>query len=248
MAINPLETLIENTSAISDNISPAKAAYILSQLLEKTGYDERTQNIVEEEVSPDDQGEAIQTLSEIIGSVNAGKSYEEAVITAFEVEALVEEVEQTVLPLAGDRLTVATDIIEEVVTSIEERIPHSQQNIEDIREHVIPFVLSELRKEGITKNELNKAEYTKFYESDKSIVIQTVSLEAEHLTIDRKTPQENELLRVLEATRESPEEKFDIIDSKMTPSEINRFKEVIAQLEAQRKTQKVQKNQQEELG
>ena len=265
MAINPLETLIENTSTISDNISPAKAAYILSQLLEKTGYDERTQNIVEE-VSPDDQGDAIKTLSEIIGSINAGQSYEEAVITAFEVEELVEEVEQTVvLPLAEDRLTVTTDVIEEALTLAEEKVSinHSQTNVEDIHRYIIPIVLATLEKEGLTtKSEEDKDKYIRF-ESDKSILLLNISSEGEqHLIYDRKTSIENESPRALEATKESPEQKFEIIINNMTQSEIDRFK-AIAQLEAksagrnlpvgslraQKKIQKVMpKTQQEELG
>jgi polynucleotide 5'-kinase involved in rRNA processing len=80
MATNSLVTLAETTSKISEDISPAKAAYILSQILEKVGYDEQSFEKVAEEVSPSEQEDAIRTLSEIIGGVNSGKSYEESIV------------------------------------------------------------------------------------------------------------------------------------------------------------------------
>lgn len=41
MIANSLATLTETTSKISEDISPAKAAYILSQILERVGYDKQ---------------------------------------------------------------------------------------------------------------------------------------------------------------------------------------------------------------
>ncbi|MBW4433174.1 MAG: hypothetical protein KME28_15965 [Pelatocladus maniniholoensis HA4357-MV3] len=55
MTINPLVILTEKTSQISENISPAKAAYILSQILEKVGYDEQLFENPVEEVNPSEQ-------------------------------------------------------------------------------------------------------------------------------------------------------------------------------------------------
>ncbi|MDF5733403.1 MAG: hypothetical protein PUP92_36855 [Rhizonema sp. PD38] len=240
MLVNPLETLIENTSAIYEDISPAKTAYILSQLLKETGYDEFTQNTLEEvSLSETSQEDAIKTLSSIISGIHSGQSYEEAIIIAFEVEELVEEVEQTVVvsPLAEDRLAVATDIIKEVVTLSEERIfiNHSQENVEDIHRYIIPLVLARLDKEGSTiENDNDKGEYTRLYESNKSIVKLNVSPGIEHLTFDRKASLENESARVLEATRESSQLRFEIIVNNITQIEIDKIK-VIAQQEAQKK-------------
>ncbi|MDF5733612.1 MAG: hypothetical protein PUP92_37975, partial [Rhizonema sp. PD38] len=187
--------------------------------------------------------------SSIISGIHSGQSYEEAIIIAFEVEELVEEVEQTVVvsPLAEDRLAVATDIIEEVVTLSEERIPinHFQQNLEDIHRYVIPIVLARLEKEGSTiENEDSEGEYTRLYESDKSTVLLNVSPEGEHLTFDRKAPAKNESARVLEATRESSQLRFEIIVNNITQIEIDKIKAI-----AQQKAQKVsQRDQLEELG
>lgn len=252
MAVNPLEALIENTSTISDDISPAKTAYILSQLLKNTGYDERTQNLVEE-VSLDEQEDAIKTLSGIISGVHSGQSYESAIITAFEEKELVEEVEETVVisPLSEDRLIVATDVIEEVLTLTEEKISvnHSQQNVEDIHRYIIPLVLARLEFEGsIIESEDDNGEYTRLYESDKSTVKLNVSPKGEHLTFDRKAPLENESARALEATRESSQVRFEIIVNNITQLELDKIK-ALAQQEAQKKAQKVMpKTQQSELG
>ena len=253
MAVNPLEVLIENTSQISDDISPAKTAYILSQLLKNTGYDERTQNIVEE-VSLDEQEDAIKTLSGIISGVHSGQSYESAIITAFEVKELVQEVEQTVVisPLAEDRLIVATDVIEEVITLSEERISinHSQQNIEDIHRYVIPLVLTRLALEGSTiEREDGEGGRATLYESEKFTATLKVSPGGKQfLTLDRNALIENESARALEATRESSQLRFEIIINSITQLELEKIK-ALAQLEAQKKTQKVMpKTQQEELG
>ncbi|MCC5623822.1 hypothetical protein [Nostoc sp. CHAB 5715] len=118
MATNPLVTLAETTSKISEDISPAKAAYILSQILERIGYDEESFETSVEQFSLSEQEDAIKTLSEIIGGVNSGKSYEESILTAFSlaedgfteveqeaanlslVEGLAEEFNNKVEPLA----------------------------------------------------------------------------------------------------------------------------------------------------
>ncbi len=117
MTTNPLVTLAETTSKISEDISPAKAAYILSQILERIGYDEESFDNSVEEFSFFEQEDAIKTLSEIIGGVNSGKSYEESILTALSlaengftevdkdtanlslVEELTEEVNNKVEPL-----------------------------------------------------------------------------------------------------------------------------------------------------
>ncbi|MBW4676076.1 MAG: hypothetical protein KME52_19240 [Desmonostoc geniculatum HA4340-LM1] len=115
MATNPLVTLAETTSKISEDISPAKAAYILSQILERVGYDEEYFDNSIEEFSLSEQEDAIKTLSEIIGGVNSGKSYEESIITALSLaEDGFTEVEQE-----AANLSLVEGLTEEVNNKVE---------------------------------------------------------------------------------------------------------------------------------
>lgn len=275
MLENPLLTLTENLSTVSEDISPAKAAYILSQILERVGYDEQpTENTVEE-VSPSEreaslpedsarqtsQEDAIKTLSEIISGVHSGKSYEEAIVTAlYEVEEHLEGIDDQAPPLllAEDRETLTqpfkvneVDVIEEVVILNEEiTVNHSEPNTEDIHRYVIPLILKRLiQEESTVKIDDGEGGYTKSYESQKFTVTLKVTADDEQLlTLDRNAVLENESVRALEATRESSKLKFEMIINNLAQQEIEQIKTII-QKEAQSAVQKVkQKKELAELG
>ena len=86
MTTNPLTILTEESSKISPDISPAKAAYMFSQLLEYVDYNELESIPVTEIVSIEEQNDAIKTLASIIASLNSGRTMEESVIITFEPE------------------------------------------------------------------------------------------------------------------------------------------------------------------
>jgi len=272
MATNPLVTLTEQTSKISEDISPAKAAYILSQILEKVGYDEKQFPAPTEEVSPSEQEDAIRTLAEIIGEVNSGKSYEESIVTVlYEAEERAEEIDDKATPLllVEDRETspstqpfsldevdsssvFARDVIviEEVSTLTEQEktfFSLEQQNTEDIHRYVIPLVFARLIKEE-SAIESGNAEGLRIrvYESEKFTATLKVTPEDQQLlTLDRNVPLENEEARALEATRESSQLRFEIIINNITQLELEKIKTIALQ-EAQKASQR--NSQQGELG
>lgn len=270
MTTNPLATLTESTSKISEDISPAKAAYILSQILERVGYDEQFFENTVEEVSPSEQEDAIKTLSDMIGGVYSGKSYEESILTAlYEAEKRAEEIDDKTAPLllVEDRETspstqpssvdevdsspaFVSDAIEEVSTLTEQEktsANYHQQNTEDIHRYVIPLVLARLIKEG-SAIESKDAEglRTRLYESEKFTATLKVTTGGEQLlTLDRNAPLENEEARALEAIRESSQLRFEIIINNFTQQELEKIK-MIALQEAQKASQK--DSQQGELG
>jgi hypothetical protein len=270
MATNSLVTLAETTSKISEDISPAKAAYILSQILDKVGYDEQSFEKIAEEVSPSEQEDAIRTLSEIIGGVNSGKSYEESIVTALSLaEERAEEIDDKAapLPLVEGRETspstqsssidevdsnsaFARDVIEEISTLTEQEetlVSLHQQNTEDIHRYVIPLVLTRLMKEGSAlESGDNEDLRTRVYESEKfTATLKVTPGDKQLLTLDRNAPLDNEEARALEATRESSQLRFEIIINNITQQELEKIK-MIALQEAQKASQR--DSQQGELG
>ncbi len=254
MTINPLVILTEKTSQISENISPAKAAYILSQILEKVGYDEQLFENSVEEVNPSEQNDAISALSEIICKVNSGKSYEESIVTALSLaEEDIQEIDEqsTFLLEAEDRETspstqpafvdevdnsseLTGDVIEEISNLTEQKETSTklhQQYTEDIHRYVIPLVLKRLIQDGSDVESKNdEGLNTRLYESEHF----TATLKFAHkgkqsLTLDRKTPLENEEARVLEATRESSQLRFEIIINYLTQEELEKIKVIALQ-------------------
>ena len=269
MTTNPLATLTETTHKISEDISPAKAAYILSQILEKVGYDEQSFENTVEEVSPSEQEDAIKTLSKMIGGVNSGKSYEESILTAlYEAEKRAEEIAHRTAPLllAEDRETSPStqpdsvdevdsspafvpDVVESVSTLTEQEktsANHHQQNTEEIHRYVIPLVLTRLIKEGLAiESEDDEGLSSRVYESEKFTATLKVTPGGEQLlTLDRNALIENEEARALEATRESSQLRFEIIINNFTQQELDKIKAIAIQ-EAQKASQREQL---EELG
>ena len=156
MTTNPLAMLTEESTKISPDISPAKAAYMFSQLLEYVDYNELESIPVTESVNLEEQSGAIKTLASIIASLNSGRTMEESVIIAFEPENIQvqnpEFIPELPVILAND-LTVTTiekekhnlDQInhDSIIVLVDEQ-EENQTEIyeEDIMLYVIPLMIA----------------------------------------------------------------------------------------------------------
>ncbi|MBO3458487.1 hypothetical protein G7B40_024990 [Aetokthonos hydrillicola Thurmond2011] len=270
MTTNPLVNLGKHTANISSDISPAKAAYILSQILEKVGYDEQSFETPVDEVSSFEQDDAIRTLANMIAEVNSGKSYEESILTALSLDQeRTEEIEHKTValllaenkekspstqPLSVDELdsspTFRRDVVEAVSTPTGQEktlAKQHQQNTEDIHRYVIPLVLTRLMKEkSAIESEDAEGLKTRLYKSEEFTAALKVTTEGEQLlTLDRNIAMENEEARALEATRRSSQLRFDIIINNITQQELEIIK-IINLQEAHKASQEVSK--QGELG
>ncbi|MTJ55893.1 hypothetical protein FJR38_26150 [Anabaena sp. UHCC 0253] len=246
-------------SKISPDISPAKTAYMLSQLLEYVDYNKLESISVTESVSVEEQSDAIKTLASIIASLNSGRTVEESILIAFEPEEIQVE-NPGVIPelpvILADDLTVSTienekdnfnqinnDSIIVLVNEQEENQAEIYE--EDIMLYVIPLMIARLMSEGslIEDSENGKI---RVYQSDEfTASLQITATEEQILILKRKQHLYSETEVALNVVRKTNYAQFQVTTNQLTEAEIEKFK-LIALMEYNQSNQLLKKEQ--ELG
>lgn len=244
MTTNPLTTLTEESTKISPDISPAKAAYMLSQLLEYVDYDELESIAPTEPINPEEQSDAIKTLASIIASLNSGMTMQESIVTAIEPFEIQQD-NQKIIPelpvLLADNLAV-TSIEEEpgnlnqinndsiIVLGDEQGETEAEVYEEDIMLYVIPLILARLMSVETLSEDSEDGEI-RIYQSDEfTASLQLTVTEEQILILKRKQNLYSENEVALNAFRKTNHTQFQITTNQLTQVEIEKFK-MIALLE-----------------
>ncbi|WP_071192115.1 hypothetical protein [Trichormus sp. NMC-1] len=261
MTTNPLTIFTEESTKISPDISPAKAAYMLSQLLEyvDVDYNELESIPSTESVSVEEQSDAIKTLASIITSLNSGRTMEESVVIAFEPEEIQVENPGFIpeLPvILADDLTVSTienekdnfnQINHDSIIVLVDEQEETQVEIyeEDIMLYVIPLMITRLMREG-SLIENSEDEEIRVYQSDEfTASLQVTATEEQILILKRKQHLYSETEVALNAVRKKNYAHFQVTTNQLTEAEIENFK-LIALMEYNQSNQLLKKEQ--ELG
>lgn len=259
MTTNPLTVLTEESTKISPDISPAKTAYMLSQLLEYVDYNELESIPATETASVEEQSDAIKTLASIIASLNSGRTVEESVVIAFEPEEIQVENPEFIpeLPvILAENLTVSTienekdnfnQINNDSIIVLVDEQEENQTEIyeEDIMLYVIPLMIARLMSEG-SLIENNEDGEIRVYQSDEfTASLQVTATEEQILILKRKQHLYSETEVALNAVRKTNYAQFQVTTNQLTEAEIEKFK-LIALMESNQSNQLLKKEQ--ELG
>jgi hypothetical protein len=256
MTTNPLTILTEESTKISPDISPAKAAYMFSQLLEYVDYNELESIPATETVSVEEQSDAIKTLASIIASLNSGRTMEESVVIAFEPEEIQVENPEFIpeLPvILADDLTVSTiekeknnlDQInnDSIIVLVDEQ-EENQTEIyeEDIMLYVIPLMIARLMSEGSLVEDSEDGKIRVYQSDEFTASLQITATEEQILILKRKQHLYSEAEVALNAVRKTNYAQFQVTTNQLTEAEIEKFK-LIALMEYNRSSQLLKKEQ-----
>ncbi|MBD2628935.1 hypothetical protein [Trichormus variabilis] len=259
MTTNPLTILTEESSKISPDISPAKTAYMFSQLLEYVGYDELESIPVTETVSIEEQNDAIKTLASIIASLNSGRTVEESILIEFEPDDIQLEnpefIPESAITFVDD-LTVykiteeqgnLNQINYDSIIVLEDEQEENKTEIyeEDIMLYVIPLIMARLMSEGSLIEDSEHGEIRVYQSDEFTASLQVTATEEQILILKRKQYLYYETEVALNAVRKTNYAHFQATTNQLTKAEIEKFK-LIALMEYNQSNQLLKKEQ--ELG
>ncbi|MGM3309494.1 hypothetical protein ACSQ6I_26535 [Anabaena sp. WFMT] len=260
MTTNPLTILTEESSKISPDISPAKTAYMLSQLLEYVDYNELESIPATETVSIEEQNDAIKTLASIIASLNSGRTVEESILIEFEPddiqlgnpEFVPESAVMFVDDLTGNKTTEYgqdnfTQINYDSIIVLEDEQEENKTEIyeEDIILYVIPLIMARLISEGSLIENSEDGEIRVYQSDEFTASLQVTATEEQILILKRKQHLYSETEVALNAIRKTNYAQFQVTTNQLTEGEIEKFK-LIALMEYNQSNQLLKKEQ--ELG
>lgn len=263
MTTNPLTILTEESTKISPDISPAKTAYMLSQLLEYVGYDELESIPSTEIVSIEEKNDAIKTLASIIASLNSGKTVEESILIEFQPddiqliqlenpEFIPESAVMFIDDLTGNKTTEYgqdnfTQINYDSIRVLEDEQKENKTEIyeEDIMLYVIPLIMARLMSEGSLIDDSKDGEIRVYQSDEFTASLQVTATEEQILILKRKQHLYSETEVALNAVRKTNYAQFQVTTNQLTEGEIEKFK-VIALMKYNQSNQLLKKEQ--ELG